>query len=125
MSSRRREDERFAILYIEDRGKGKKGNAIFVRDAQQQDKRWNPADWRKSRDDEYYVVENVDDKLFIKTNKGAPNWKVVLVDLKNPSRRTGPPSCRRNRNRSKTSELSRRKDLCEVSQRRHGPCLRL
>ena len=40
--------------------------------------------WR-NQDDKYYVVENVGNKLFIKTNEGAPNWKVVLVDLKNPS----------------------------------------
>src|SRR5262245_2649367 len=78
------EDERFAILYIEDRGKGKKGDAIFVRDAQQHDKRWNPV-IAEVADDEYYVVDNSDDKLFIKTNKGAPNWKVVSIDLKNPS----------------------------------------
>jgi prolyl oligopeptidase len=78
------EDERFAILYIEDRGKGKKGDAIFVRDAQQHDKRWNPV-IAEVTDDEYYVVDNADDKLFIKTNKGAPNWKVVSIDLKNPT----------------------------------------
>jgi prolyl oligopeptidase len=78
------EDERFAILYIEDRGKGKKGNAIFVRDAQADGKGWQPliAD---VTDDEYNLVDNVDDKFLIKTNKDAPNWKVVLIDGKNPS----------------------------------------
>src|SRR5262249_281508 len=78
------EDERFAILYIEDRGKGKKGNAISIRDAQRHDKRWIPI-VSEITDDEYYFIDNVDDKLFIKTNKGAPNWKLVSVDLKNPS----------------------------------------
>jgi prolyl oligopeptidase len=78
------EDERFAILYIEDRGKGKKGNAIFVRDAQKNDKRWSPiiAD---ITDDEFYIVENIGDKLLIKTNKDAPNWKVVQIDSTNPA----------------------------------------
>jgi prolyl oligopeptidase len=37
------EDERFAILYIEDRGKGKKGDAILVRDAQESGKKWIPS----------------------------------------------------------------------------------
>src|SRR5262249_30255729 len=78
------EDERFAILYIEDRGKGKKGDAVFVRDFESQDKRWNPliAD---ITDDEFSVVDNVGDKFLLKTNKAAPNWKVVLADPKNPS----------------------------------------
>jgi prolyl oligopeptidase len=78
------EDERFAILYIEDRGKGKKGNAVFARDAQTTDKRWNPliAD---VTDDEFYVVDNIGDKFLIKTNRNAPNWQVVLVDGRNPS----------------------------------------
>jgi prolyl oligopeptidase len=78
------EDERFAILYIEDRGKGKKGDAVFVRDAQRNDKVWQPL-IPEITNDEYYVVDNIADNLLIKTNKDAPNWKLVLVDLNNPS----------------------------------------
>jgi prolyl oligopeptidase len=74
------EDERYAVLYIEDRGKGKKGNAVFVRDG----KIWKPL-IPEITDDEFYVVDNIGDKFLIKTNKAAPNWKVVLVDLKEPS----------------------------------------
>ena len=83
-TSRRRGDERFAILYIDDRGKGKKGNAIFVRDAQKNDNVWNPL-IPEITDNEFYVVDNIADKFLIKTNKDAPNWKVVLVDQKNPA----------------------------------------
>src|SRR5262249_17246155 len=35
--------------------------------------------------DEYYVIDNIADNFLIKTNKDAPNWKLVLVDLNNPS----------------------------------------
>jgi len=78
------EDERFAILYIDDRGKGKKGNAIFARDAQSSNKTWQPV-IPEITNDEFYAVDNIGDKFLIKTNKAAPNWKVVSVDLKNPS----------------------------------------
>jgi len=78
------EDERFAILYIEDRGKGKKGNAVLVRDAQNKGANWKPL-IPDITDDEFYVVDNIADRFLVKTNKSAPNWKVVLVDSKNPS----------------------------------------
>src|SRR5215510_2076541 len=76
------EDERFAILSIEDPGKGKKGNAIFVRDATKNDTRWSPV-ISEITNDQFYVVDNVGDSLLIRTNKDAPNWRLVLVDLKN------------------------------------------
>ena len=77
------EDERYAVLYIEDRGKGKKGNAVLVRDG----KTWKPL-IPEITDDEFYAVDNIGDKFLVKTNKAAPNWKVVLVDLKNPSEKS-------------------------------------
>jgi prolyl oligopeptidase len=36
-------------------------------------------------DDIYSVIDNVGDKFLLQTNKGAPNWKVVLFDPKKPS----------------------------------------
>jgi prolyl oligopeptidase len=36
-------------------------------------------------DDIYGVIDNVGDKFLLQTNKGAPNWKVVLFDPKNPA----------------------------------------
>jgi prolyl oligopeptidase len=81
------EDERFAILYIEDRGKGKKGNAVFARDAQKNDKTWHPV-IPEITNDEYYVIDNIADKFLIKTNKDAPNWKLVVVDSNNPSEKS-------------------------------------
>jgi prolyl oligopeptidase len=76
------EDERFAVLDISDRGKGKKGNAVFFRDAKKNDRAWTPL-FAEIGDDEYNVIDNVGDKFLVQTNKGAPNGKIVLVDPKN------------------------------------------
>ncbi len=85
------EDERFAILYISERGKGKNGNALFFRDATA--KSTSPtAVWRASftpliatiGDDSYNVSKNIGDKFLVRTNRNAPNEKVVLIDSKNP-----------------------------------------
>ena len=78
------EDERFAILNISDRGKGKKGNALFFRDLSKGDKAWTPI-VAEVGDDIYSVIDNIGDKFLLQTNKGAPNWKVVLFDPKNPA----------------------------------------
>ena len=80
------EDERFAILYVTDRGKGKKGNAVFVRDALQNDKRW-AALIPDITDDEFEVIDNSGDKFFVKTNLHAPNWKLVLIDSRNSAQK--------------------------------------
>ncbi|HZT59306.1 MAG TPA: prolyl oligopeptidase family serine peptidase [Pyrinomonadaceae bacterium] len=77
------EDERFALLDISDRGKGKKGNALFYRDAQAGDKAWHPI-VAEVGDDDFGVVDNVGDKLLIETNHNAPNRRVFLFDPKNP-----------------------------------------
>jgi prolyl oligopeptidase len=78
------EDERFAILDITENGKGKKGDAIFFRDAKRNDKTWTPL-FAEVGDDEYGVIDNVGDKFLVRTNKNAPNGKVVLVDPKSPA----------------------------------------
>src|SRR6266478_585235 len=77
------EDERFAILYISDRGKGKEGEALFVRDAAKTDKKWIPL-IPEIGDDHYYAIDNIGAKFLIQTNRKAPNWKVVLIDPKKP-----------------------------------------
>jgi prolyl oligopeptidase len=76
------EDQRYAILTISDRGKGRKGNALFYRTAG--DPAWKPivAD---VTDDAYRVVDNVGDQLLIETNHGAPNGKVVRWDPAHPT----------------------------------------
>ena len=77
------EDERFAILNVSERGKGKKGNALFYKDLSRGETSFSPivAD---IDDTSYGFIDNVGDKFLIKTDKNAPNGRVVLVDPKNP-----------------------------------------
>jgi prolyl oligopeptidase len=77
------DDERFAILTVSERGKGKDGNAIFVRDLSKGERDFAPV-ISTIGDDSYDVVDNVGDKLLVQTNRSAPNWRVVLIDPKQP-----------------------------------------
>ena len=78
------EDERFAILYVSDRGKGKDGNALYVRDLAGGSRDFTPL-ISEITNDSYNVVDNAGEKLLVATNHGAPNWRVVLIDPKNPA----------------------------------------
>lgn len=70
------EDERFALLTISDRGKGKDGNALFFLDATKPNSAFVPivADITNFK---YSVLDNVGDDFLIETNADAPNSKVV------------------------------------------------
>ena len=79
------EDERFAVLDISDRGKGFDGNSLSYRDSGDQSSRpWTPL-IPDIGNDVFDVVDNIGDKLLVQTNKGAPNWRVVLIDPRNPA----------------------------------------
>ena len=80
------EDERFAILSVSERGKGKKGNAIFYKDLSKGEDNFSPI-VAEITDDSFGVIDNVGDKFLIRTNKNAPNGRVILVDPKNPEER--------------------------------------
>jgi prolyl oligopeptidase len=77
------EDQRFAILNISERGKGKKGNALFYRDLTKPDKTFKPI-VAEIGDDSFAVIENVGDKFLLYTDRGAPNARVFLFDPANP-----------------------------------------
>jgi prolyl oligopeptidase len=77
------EDERFAILTISERGKGKDGNAIHVCDLSTGARDFTPLVATIS-DDSFGVVDNVGGMLLVQTNRQAPNWRVVLVDPASP-----------------------------------------
>ena len=77
------EDERFALLTVSDRGKGKDGNALFARDLSRGQREFNPV-VKDITNDSFGVVDNVADQLLVETNHGAPNGRVVLVDPKRP-----------------------------------------
>jgi prolyl oligopeptidase len=78
------EDERFAVLSISDRGLGKDGNALYVRDLVRGDPEFKPL-ISEIDDDTHDVIDNVGDKLLVATNRGAPNWRVVLIDPAAPA----------------------------------------
>jgi prolyl oligopeptidase len=82
-SVRTSEDERFAFLNVSERGKGKKGNAVFYRDLSKGEKKFAPI-VAEITDDSFSVIDNVADKILVSTNRNAPNERVVLVDPKNP-----------------------------------------
>jgi prolyl oligopeptidase len=78
------EDERFAVLTISDRGKGKDGNALFIRDLSRGDKEFRPV-IAEIGDSSFGVIDNVGDKLLVETNHHAPNSRVVLIDPAQPA----------------------------------------
>jgi prolyl oligopeptidase len=77
------DDERFALLTVSDRGKGKDGNALFARDLSRGEREFNPV-VKTIGNESYGVVDNVGDKLLVETNRNAPNGRVVLVDPRKP-----------------------------------------
>ncbi|MEO7308557.1 MAG: prolyl oligopeptidase family serine peptidase [Ferruginibacter sp.] len=77
------EDERFLFLTLSDRSKGLDGNAIYAMDLTSKDRKFYPVVPTISNDD-YSIIENTADKFLISTNAGAPNSKVIAVDIKNP-----------------------------------------
>jgi len=73
------EDERFGILDVSERGKGKSGNAISFMDLKKRDGVFTPI-VGEITNDSYDVIDNVGDKFLIQTNHNAPNGKVVMYD---------------------------------------------
>lgn len=74
------EDERFVLL---DASEGTSGNEIWFWDMKNPDQK----EFKlliKGFDYEPNVIDNDGDKLLVITNEGAPNYKVELIDTKNP-----------------------------------------
>ena len=84
------DDERFAYLTISDRGKGLDGNALwFIRTDVVGDV-FRPI-VREPSQLHYSVVDNEGDRLIVQTNDGAPNWKLVEVNLAKPEKSNWKP----------------------------------
>jgi prolyl oligopeptidase len=77
------DDERFALLTVSDRGKGKDGNALFARDLSRGQREFNPV-VKTIGNESYNVVDNLGESLLVETNKNAANGRVVLVDPRKP-----------------------------------------
>lgn len=78
------EDERFAILYVSDPGKGKNGNSIYFRDLAKAGDGFHPI-VSEITNDSYGVIQNIGDKFLIETNNAAPNTRIALFDPANPA----------------------------------------
>jgi len=78
------EDERFLILTVSDRGKGKKGNAVFYRDLTAKDTTFHPI-VGEIGDDTFTVVDNIGATFLVYTDRRAPNGRVFLFDPKTPA----------------------------------------
>ena len=76
------EDEKFLFLTLSDRGKGLDGNALYAMDLTG-DRKFYPvvADISNTH---YRIIENTADKFLLQTNAGAPNSKIIAVDIKHP-----------------------------------------
>jgi len=80
------QDQKFAYLSISERGKGKEGNALFVRDLSKGEKTFRPI-VAEIGEFNFNIIDNVGDKLLIRTNMNAPNGKVMLVDPAAPDQK--------------------------------------
>ncbi len=84
------DDEKFAYLTISDRGKGLDGNALwFIRTDVVGDV-FRPIVAEPSQF-HYSVVDNDGDRLILQTNDGAPNQKLVEVNLAKPEKSNWKP----------------------------------
>lgn len=73
------EDQKYAILYVSERGKGLNGNAVWFRELTKSETDFKPI-IPYVTEDSYGVLDHVDGKFLIRTNRNAPNGKVVLYD---------------------------------------------
>src|SRR6185436_20240488 len=77
------EDERYAVLYVSDRGTGKQGNAVFVQDLSKPGSTFT-ALIPSIGDDTYSVLESVRGELLVFTDNNAPNGRVVRINPERP-----------------------------------------
>ncbi|HEV8284993.1 MAG TPA: prolyl oligopeptidase family serine peptidase [Chitinophagaceae bacterium] len=78
------EDERYVFLNISDRGKGKDGNALWYMDTKAGNKTFKPV-IKEITDYFYSFIEDDNGKFFIRTNDGAKNNRLVMIDPANPA----------------------------------------
>lgn len=74
------EDDRYLIISA---STSTSGNKLFIKDLQ--DKNSKLKTIVDDYDSDSYVIENIGSKLYIVTNRNAPNKKIVTVDASNPT----------------------------------------
>lgn len=75
------EDERFLMLYLSE---GTSGTEVWVKDLKNNQKDFSLL--IKGFETEAGVIDNDGNRLLVHTNDGTPNYKIVSIDPKNPSK---------------------------------------
>ncbi|TAE05032.1 MAG: S9 family peptidase, partial [Bacteroidetes bacterium] len=75
------DDDRFLILYASE---GTDGSEIKIMDFKSTKKEFQTL--FEGFKYNYSIIDNIDDKMLVYTNDGAPNYRLVSVDTKNPAR---------------------------------------
>jgi prolyl oligopeptidase len=83
INARLTEDEHFLIIT---KSEGTSGSEIWVKDMQNPSSKNDFVLLMKGFDTESAAIDNDGDKILVRTNADAPNYKVVSVDPENPSR---------------------------------------
>jgi len=74
------DDERF--LFLTASQGGTRGNTLAYRDLKSGRDMFVPV--YQTFDDQFSAIDNFEDKILIRTNKNAPNGKLILVDVRDP-----------------------------------------
>jgi len=75
------EDERYMFLVITE---GTRGNELYYKDLAVKNMEFQPL--IKGFEYDSYVINNIGDKFLVITNADAPNYKIILMDPKNPGK---------------------------------------
>lgn len=73
-------DEKYLFVYFSD---GTDNNGLLVKDLSKPNSEFITLVAEPNSN--YSVVDNIDDKIFLQTDRNAPNYKLMLIDLKNPN----------------------------------------
>jgi prolyl oligopeptidase len=79
------EDERYLFIYISEQAIGKTGNGLWYKELTANDQTFKPIIAEAGKFSYNFVTEH-NGKFYIRTNDGAPNFKLVTVDPANPDR---------------------------------------
>ena len=74
------DDERFLIVV---EAQSTSGNALKVKDLGKANEPF--VDLVSTFDNDFNVIDNLGNKLLVMTNKGASNYKIIAIDMNNPS----------------------------------------
>ena len=109
------DDERFVILVVSERGKGNKGNALYVRDLSRRGEKTFPPLVPTIGDDAVTTSSTTTAQLLVSTDRDAPRGRSIAIDPRSPSEATG---------RSVIAERPRRWSVNVVGDKRSSPYLK-